>query len=59
MKELAGGADDWQMPGDAAVRISWEQVRADVRVQKCASYWHHAGCIGGMGCLNASLVQTH
>ena len=26
MKELAGGADDWQTPGDAAVRVSWEQV---------------------------------
>ena len=26
MKELAGGNDDWQLPGDPAVRIDWDQV---------------------------------
>lgn len=28
MKELAGGADDWQMPSDASCRITWDQVRS-------------------------------
>ena len=26
MKELAGGADDWQTAGDAALRVTWDQV---------------------------------
>jgi hypothetical protein len=26
MKELAGGADDWQTAGDPALRITWDQV---------------------------------
>ena len=27
MKELAGGRDDWQQPGDAPERITWEAIR--------------------------------
>ena len=26
MKELAGGADDWLLPGDAPLRVTWTQV---------------------------------
>lgn len=26
VKQLAGGADEWQQPGDPPVRISWDQV---------------------------------
>ena len=28
VKCLAGGADEWQVPGDAPLRITWEQVSA-------------------------------
>lgn len=27
MKDLAGGVDEWQQPGDSPLRITWEQVR--------------------------------
>lgn len=26
LKQLAGGADDWQLPGDKPLRIAWSQV---------------------------------
>ena len=26
LKQLAGGADDWQLPGDKPLRIDWNQV---------------------------------
>ena len=36
MKELAGGADDWQMATDASCRITWEQVRCHRPAPGCA-----------------------
>jgi len=27
LKELAGGVDEWQLPGDRPVRVTWAQVR--------------------------------
>ena len=35
MKELAGGADDWLLPGDAPLRVTWTQVPVHVSMLAC------------------------
>lgn len=33
VKELAGGADEWQQAGDAPLRITWDQVHPHSRLK--------------------------